>query len=462
MTIVRFCHIKNYEGILELENDNTNGFQFKGYLAMFGNSYKDLFKYISRNVTILVDQVGDENQNDDVGFEKCVTRVNQNLSDTLFMPHTYPDDYDNITQGYLMSEQKVNLFSIYYNNMVTKERPLLMMIDSFPLGLWLLIILTFSIFTFILYIQAKIRTKLKKKNKKSQLQLANSAFFEVLFHFIKLHKINSKRKKIMSFTVSLASFFLIFFLTSMIKTDLVVIEEPPIIESYEDMIKYNSSPVFHGLSYLHKLFINPRQADKVKLMKFFRKYRKDNEFYFRFHDLSQLKDNLLKLLRREHTMIAESYAVKLMRENFCELLGKDPDRVKSVLKINFIHHNVLAHISSDPSTYEIKQSLLNKHFTRSNPQIFKLLRIPSETGTLNYMVKFMGSMNSIRDTQISKQMFGPTRPEGHEYIRMCKSDSIVIPHLDIPNVEMTCVTSLVFCCFILDLIAILILLIEIA
>lgn len=452
MTQVRFCHIKNVAELFELVKDGKGDFTFKGIFSMFGNSYKELFKFISENVTFFVDQVGDSDEKDEVALEKCVARVDQNLSDTLFMPHSYPDDYENIVQGYMISEQNVNLLSVYYNNMKTKERPLLMMFDSFPPGLWLLVIFTFIIFTLMLYLHVKVRPFRRRIYKKSTLELIESVFFELLFHFLKMQKMDSKSKKIMSITVSLASFFIIFFLTSMVKTDLVVIEEPPIINSYQDMVKYNSSPLFNGLSYLHRLFINPNQEDKIHLMNFFRQYKKDREFYIKFNDFSAYRTNILKVLRRTSTIVIESFVAHLIRENLCGLLGKDPERIKVIFDLNDVPRNVVAHISIDPTTTDMRGAILNLQFTKLHPKIFKLLRIPSESGMIIHIMKDIRGSNSFQEVS-SKDMFGPDLPGRGEVIRLCKSESIVKPDVTIISVGTKCIIGLILCCIMFNLFA---------
>ena len=234
---IRLC-LPRFDALYGVEerllDDGSKNYRVKGViespLQLFFDSFAGL------NVSwIQSGSVGRLKVVEDRRFDGCIGSLQANESEeTVPLFTSYPIDGPNLTTGSVAGVERLGLLSAYDTRTDYKETQALDMVSSFDHSLWFTIFAVFAILAIVLMIARLITRphKLKRSRVNQETGRAITTLVACLLHQFSSvpsgPEIRSKRKTIVAVVstmvtlITLVCFFVTFYLTSMIKTDMVV------------------------------------------------------------------------------------------------------------------------------------------------------------------------------------------------------------------------------------------------
>ena len=308
-SVMRKCNPYNFALILEYEDS-----QFKGIM---GPAINEMISDLERaaNVTFKIrsqnDGVGEKVNNSSQRFTGCIGLLQQNQSDLITQLVTYPIDADNIVQGDVVSYSSVQMFNSYSAS-DDEEREEVVQIEScflsFSWTVWLLCLLT-SLITFIaFYTWKNVRFKMTRKS--HLLRGANRyPLYQVLVHmarFGELYHPSGPFKCLLFLILSFFSLLVLFYFNASISTDLVVVEPPSTVRTYEEHLDHQVALMFISGTdvYMHFKFA-PEGSEEKRLWDM--SVSKLTENGVLIEPVPEIAGKLVKaIFAREATLVLES------------------------------------------------------------------------------------------------------------------------------------------------------------
>ena len=264
--------------------------------------------------------------------------------------------------------------------------------------------------------------------------------------------------------LSIFSLLVIHYFNSSIKTSLVVIDEPKIWYSYEDIINAKARPFFMGgtNSEFYFKFARPNSS-KARLWQYARK-----NFEWEQLVINPVTESFSEvgfdLLMRKAAFITESLYMKTIQKTGCKVKSVNIEyAIKSQVEhlkldkydINDLIHRskkFLFYASSDPSEGIIQKGVvMSEYFTSRAGVIFrKFLRYTIENGIHFSRVKLIESKDILNENFQKIFYLKRTDPGILDEVRACSSDfmSRAEPPL-VDNIEVKNMTKLIYVSFIL-------------
>lgn len=204
-------------------------------------------------------------------YNGCIGSLQANESDTLLFPANLPIIAENISTATVYSYDKIGMLSAYEKPDISVNSigtHVLDMVFGFSWLSWSVLI-GLLIVIFAVQIQA-MNPKRKKKRKNFSSKFCLRSYRIIVGCALAQHSsIGSRVRK--SFTsrllytcATLLTFYSCYFLTSMIKTDMVVIKPPVTIESYDELIESDRRPLWLKVYDDYTYFQNAAGGSKEK------------------------------------------------------------------------------------------------------------------------------------------------------------------------------------------------------
>jgi hypothetical protein len=247
---LRVCSVA-IPDVLELRADKRIG----GILAPLLYDFLDNFRRPFRNVTIISGGNLGSKRGDGGVFDGCMAHLIQNQSDIAFPLVKFPSDIPHVMQSSSLLSSKTVILSAYNNNNFTdgSEANVMDAFHSFSRGLWTLNIFTAAVFVCILvglFNSRILCVRLTKRRKRISKSASLMQSLNILLaNILKQHSSYSycsrrASAKWILFLFALCSFLVIFYFSSMIKTEMVVQNEPETITSYTDILEKRTKPLW--------------------------------------------------------------------------------------------------------------------------------------------------------------------------------------------------------------------------
>ena len=225
-----------------------------GPAAPIGNLFLEVTEGL--NVSLLQkDTIGHLIEGSSDLYDGCLGSLQANESDTMvFGLNSYPCLGPNLRNGVVILAERLGLASAYPQINVTtdyKNTHVMDMFASFSFKLWLLVAAFYlaSVLLTLLAVRLLLRRRrLDRRNRGSRL-LA-SGMQVLIACLLRQHSSvpsDLLTRKTLSFNYSLtaiASLYLSFYLTSMIKTESVVFKRPFTVESFEELLAFDLRPLW--------------------------------------------------------------------------------------------------------------------------------------------------------------------------------------------------------------------------
>ena len=193
-------------------------------------------------------------------FDGCLGQLQRNESDTTLGSIIMPLLGKGLMHASTGAVSKIVMWSGYNNTAVPSNTDVMDAFDSFTAKLWLLILLTTAFLTVVLFLifrfkllslpESKARGDPRLTQRQRTRRCMAQALLIVTANVLKQHTSYSFRGKLLRrrmilFLFAVFSFFIMFYFSSMIKTEMVVQQRPETISSYEELLaKPNTKPLW--------------------------------------------------------------------------------------------------------------------------------------------------------------------------------------------------------------------------
>ena len=245
-------------------------------------------------------------------YNGCFGDLQQNKTDIASQPVNLPVNAVNVTNSECLLSSTTTIFSSYNSTYEDEKTDVMEFFEAFDFCLWMIVLTAIVVLVCIQVTAIKIRGK-----RRSAVQWVENLLTSTLLKQFGGINITSIRFSV-RFSLLLISIFIFelhFFLTSMIKTDMVVQKAPDTISTYEEMVEHpRSSPAFLEAASTHWEFKDaPKDSLQGKLWKRAEK-AKGTFLEFSMDGFSSL---FTGISNKEKVLMVPSFYVRSFRTNFC-------------------------------------------------------------------------------------------------------------------------------------------------
>ena len=263
----------------------------------------------------------------------CYASVHNNESDLTIMPVEYPIyDYSKVNPVQVLHEGKLDIISTY----TVEEKLAIVYADllqsslkSFDIKLWLLVILTFFVFSGLLLLrQVCIKMNKDTEDKLTLRRAINlmketsyAPIFETFTHMIgqDCTEFADRPGNVISLTMTVGFFLILVFYLNSMSTDLVVVTKPHVINNYRDVMNVENGSIGFFVA-LH----NANEFEKAQpgtIQEEFWERFKHSQFMFDTSGDSEANaEFLVKLMKKTSFWIISSLYSEVFLEFCCRAL----------------------------------------------------------------------------------------------------------------------------------------------
>lgn len=239
----------SFPQLIEVREDGS----FAGFIAPLYQALTDPFFQKFGNMTKFVTATLGDLVGDPSSLDGCMGRLQRNESDFALPFMEYPITVSGIRQSTFMFPTKVAIVSAYNNTPVFGQTDVMDAFHSFKRSLWTLTSVTALLMTILVLVGISISLpswrRPERRSKKESIALSVHV---TIGNILKQHSsynypCKHHYQKIIITFYAMFSFLMIFFFSSMIKTEMVVQKDPFTITSYNDVIESGVQPLFIGI-----------------------------------------------------------------------------------------------------------------------------------------------------------------------------------------------------------------------
>lgn len=341
--IYRLC-LSVQQGFLSLENpyEWRNGQVHLDYPPLVGilSEYmSEIFPLIlgnaAPNISVVTEPLSGSTANSG-SPTGCHGSIYRNKSDITLMPVDYPiQDYSKVDPIQAVHEGPLNILSIYkveekndtvYTDLFEES------LKSFDTIIWSVSVSSFLAFAGLLVVRKVI---LREKSN------GYSPLLEMFSHLIGQAStdFNDRPGRVISTVMTIAFFLILAFYLNLMSTDLVVVDKPPTINNYRDIMKKNSTVGFLAAFTDVSHFQN---AEKGSIQEEFWKQYLTTHFLIDFsaEDQTTLQNFGVKMMFKKAVFVVSSIFGQIVLETCCK--AKESRKEIPML------HKTYGWLSSDP------------------------------------------------------------------------------------------------------------------
>ena len=196
------------------------------------------------NLSLVAKDHSLQSRTDDEGkaIDECLLSLERNKSDVVLLPYTMPVMSNNIKTGPVVFSDKIVIASTYKHEKDDSSPGVFGTFDAFGVDALTLILNFFVILAILIcftYILERKSRRRQIRNNGRQFKLRSVPWFIFRF-FVKQYPSfpgnMTALKVLLTCCVLMFSYFVTFFYSSMIKTDMVTVKAPRVIASYQDIL----------------------------------------------------------------------------------------------------------------------------------------------------------------------------------------------------------------------------------
>ena len=326
---LRIC-TSTFENALELSGDER---KFKGLFApAYGFLVDNVWRFFPNASLTSSNKLGDMDSKT-MMFDGCLGRLQRNESDVMIPVAPFPLLGKGLKHGTTASVSKVVMWSVYNNTAAPSDTDVMDAFNSFTGPLWSLTILTAAFLTVVVFLIFRVELLFFSKSKTAGVRglrlmkeqgtrrCFHQALLIVTANVLKQHTSYSIRGKLLRrqlilFLFAVFSFLIMFYFSSMIKTEMVVQRRPGTISSYEELLENrNIKPLWAKQLNVHWDFMHANRntaegriwerAEKIGIDSCFLKSRAD------------VQQNIGSISRQEAVWFGPSNLIGVINTNAC-------------------------------------------------------------------------------------------------------------------------------------------------
>lgn len=487
MSILRLCHPQDFYTFFYHEHDHFGG-------SVFGNWANDFLNVFKRKMNATIELVSGKGYGERIGdteqFTGCIGELQRNQSDLIVSLVNYPIEAQNVSQGFVVFESFVTIGQMYFLPESVKNAQILSsfraIMDILPYIFISLLLIWVSILARRKFLQIALPPVFRMRGyriRSRTRRINHNYLYQVLAHASRNGSIRGHTKfhRIIYLALSIYSLVINNFMSSSVKTDLVIIEDPKIFESYDQLIRERIKPGFIQGTNIDSLF---RYAQNGSIEKKFWTYADSHfvpsEMFFPPERTTVLR-LAAQMLRRKAVMILDDSLSSLIQFAACKLRTKKKENLKQLFgQLYYFFKNeemepeslqnyfkFLYYTKVDSSSKSlVKAFLLSNYFEKTTSRRIKsTLRTSIEAGIANYIREYIKSVDLLPDDNVPlvKNVLGQDIPAQFKYMRDCLSESIIKTEASaVKKISLVNFKSLLVLCLILSAICSIILIIELA
>lgn len=401
MDVIRLSCVITYEGFHECSTGTPKVLlrkpKLKGFFEPFLNVLFDVFLSPSFNYTIEgSDIVGSQDSNGT--FSGCNGKIQRNESDAGLYIYNYPSHESTIDVSNVISEEHISIASTY--NMTKPIRDM-SVLDSFSSLSWVVWI-TFMVFSLLMALFLK-KMSLKLRRKNIFDIVSSHVFHQGTFPFRRWYC------KVLSLTLSMLAFFILLYYNSVFTTDIVVVEKPPLIQNYDDIIYRLDKGLTPKFMKNHEAIIyHFKKAEQGRKEKTIWQRIQGRDIY----TSPSIRTRMLQFKAGKSPEIHTSNNAKMMSGIYC--MFKVDKNFVSYLK------GTLPWIATDPTSRKIQRGFVLRRGVNQKFKKHVLLKATQvqQHGLYDYGIEQMVDVERLVD------------PLARNVYRVCNSGILQMPEVD--------------------------------
>jgi hypothetical protein len=308
--------------VIEVGEDGS----MRGFLSPLWNTFTDSLAAVFGNVTIFAGgMLGDVAQNSGK-LTGCMGRLQRNESDIASPFIEYPIITRGIRQSTFMTPTKMMIVSTYNNNMPQSETDVMDAFHSLSRSLWTITAFTAMFLTGFILIGMNISIPAVKVYKwqpsKGSISLSiRIAMGNVLKqHSSYNYQTQHHYQRLLVGLFAVFSFLMIFYFSSMIKTEMVIQKDPVTITTYDEILERKVQPFFAELVNDHTEFKYANPGSKAgKIWQLANKYGIENCM---ISSDAQVPRLISLWTQQKAVWLGSLYVTDLFRKNICPIARK--------------------------------------------------------------------------------------------------------------------------------------------
>ena len=451
VTVPGLFQIRNQEQCTNGKTCDPHDMLYDGNYAFFGDSIRQYLPKNSLNWSLVMrDSMG--NRESDASFSGCYGSVYDNTSDFALGYVQYPThDYKKVFPFQILKDYKVQILSAYtvkdtgikYADFFRKS------FDSFQLEVWIVVLMSFIAFCSILWIRKKVLGTNECK----------STIFEAFCHFTgsNLIDFSGKSGNQLSLTMTVAFFLISVFYLNLMSTDLVILEKPVTMNSYQDLMNFpDMTPGFIEAMPDINEFRDETNNESIQ-WKFWQKFKyKHALFRHGSFDPVNTSNRIYNAAEKgNHAFVTNELLTKAIKTLLCKIKLNFYPAFKDTHSWVATDSQAKTHIMTMIMRQVLREVLLSRYFR-------KIIRALVEVGIfdlyLNIAIERFDFANVI---EVMDYSHTPFNREGQAaYIRKCYSSKVNYNRFHIEKAVPQNYRMLTYSCVFLLSVAILTLLYE--
>lgn len=444
MGILRICHSKNIDTFLEIRSHTNDRLKFDGVLSPIGETVQSIISYKFDAINITFDlNKGIGKQVDGEYFDGCIGMLQRNLTDVPLFTHNYPNNINYIDQGQLMYEDAMGILSVFMGGNEKIDNSILNSLMNFDLKIWLSCFICIFFCCLILLLEKNLFRSFSNFPLNRKILVALEMYQDLLEHFI--GQIVVKRKTLVSsiiiFTISLLAQMVNIHFDTTVRTDLVTVNEPRLIRTYDDIIKYGIKPIWTA-NFLDMLeFKTAREGSpEAKLWAYaMDKFGVKGSIFSA--SSKEFANHLVQVIKGKDVFISTLTVLGVLVRSVCSKKSRSLTVATAFLNVS---GNVLdkaqSYQASDPSSKILQQTLLYNKLTMNNEPLRTLVKRIRRLVETGITIWFHEKIKSVDILKRFEESLGPVIEKRRFLSHQCLTNKISTAsddHLEDLNLEST-------------------------
>jgi hypothetical protein len=239
---IRFCSVL-FPQLIEVKEDGS----FSGFLKPIWNTYVECLSRKFENVSVTAHGPLGEAAGNSMQLTGCMGRLQRNESDVACPFMEYPIAAPGVRMSTFMLATKTSIVSAYNDLPNESATDVMDAFHSFTPSLWLLVATTALLLT--MFVSVSTLSNNKRQRRLSFRSRSISLSIRITMgYMLKQHsRYNYNRyhyQRLLIAVLTIFSFLVTFYFTSMIKTEMVVQKDPVTVTTYDEILERNVQPAF--------------------------------------------------------------------------------------------------------------------------------------------------------------------------------------------------------------------------
>ena len=456
---LRMCCPFEIAGVCEY-----NGEEWTGIMGSYANSVTKLIS-TAANLTVVIrskdEGGGDLIANSGGQFSGCIGRLQKNLSDMYCREVTYPLPAADTHQGLVFLDSTLAFMSVYTK--VTPERPqVISCFLSFDRYVWSLCFIPLIACYLIYYFQRRLMINFSPQNRRTRLTRSRGyTFYQVITHMTATGSISSSHllsRKPLFICLSLFSLLVVFFFTSLMKTEIVVPHQPDTFSSYQDLLDRGVGVAFLLTTDIYLYFkLAPPGTIERKLWDTSVAMSKES-IVLKVDPSFMSAKTVEKILSRKFVLVGEATYMPAAFHELCSALC-DQGKLDILPGFQSIEpRSTFPYLVQDARSPVIMKGLiLNKNDSPVVRRLMKFYRNALEAGIVVKDLAILFESNGL-DKLLG---FCSKVNQLDEEVQKCKKNIIILPQAQLENLKLADFAGLLHLCVTFHLFSYAILLVEV-